>query len=432
MAEETSSPQKKARLNSVMNDHPIFGNTLKSLPSKRFPSMLQVFNHVRYLKGEFSHRLPPHVKGVDARKEELRIYRGVADQLIETFKSGYVLPVMEKESIVKQVEKLVKEKTDHVQKNKHRLLNNPEKKNAFLSEMGRIVNICNCSCFLDKTSKEEIIGSNCSCPPENKVMNLDCFGNQILGLQEIIIFEEEKQHFEKILADQKEASPATTTSALSPDDNSESVSENNLEFNRPRPKSFAPLLELGDNDEDMKIEKGKIALDNTLETCLALGLKPAGIMKILNTFVTDNNLPSYLLVSEQTLRRRIDELYAKNSEIHSENNKGLVAIGYDERQDFTLQPNGSMKKEDHITITDGFKYIAHDELVVDPLFPKITKGSAINKTKSIKKVIVKSESLDVLIYLFCDGTNTNTGYKGIKNIYVDIYNFNSLVTNDQF
>ena len=77
------------------------------------------------------------------KKSHVQKLSNQAPQNFKTVKTDISL-----DSIVKQVEKLVKEKTDHVQRNKSRLLNNPEKKNAFLSDMGQIVNICYCSCFL--------------------------------------------------------------------------------------------------------------------------------------------------------------------------------------------------------------------------------------------------------------------------------------------
>ena len=76
-----------------------------------------------------------------------------------------------------------------------------------------------------------------------------------------------------------------------------------------------------------------------LETCLSLGLKPAGIMKVLNTFIVDNNLPMELLLSESTTRRAMEEVFAKNREKHVEQNQGLPAIAYDGRQDKSVQSN---------------------------------------------------------------------------------------------
>ena len=160
-----------------------------------------------------------------------------------------------------------------------------------------------------------------------------------------------------------------------------------------------------------------------LETCLSLGLKPAGIMKVLNTFIVDNNLPEELLLSESTTRRAVQEVFAKNREIHLEKTKRLPVIAYDGRQDQSVQSNGKIVAEEHITICDNSIYIDHGTIIKEKIAKVIGamidpeaiigKKSAINHVKVIARVIVKHESVDILLYLQSDGTVVNTGYKGM-------------------
>ena len=163
-----------------------------------------------------------------------------------------------------------------------------------------------------------------------------------------------------------------------------------------------------------------------IETFLSLGLKPAGIMKGLNTFIVDNNLPMELLLSETTTRRAVQEVFAKNREIHLESTKGLPVIAYDGRQDQSVQSNGKIVPEEHITICDNANYIDFGTIIkkkvaevignIDP-DAIVGKKTAINHVKIIARVIIKHESKDVLIYLQSDGTVLNTGYKGKHNVF---------------
>ena len=145
-------------------------------------------------------------------------------------------------------------------------------------------------------------------------------------------------------------------------------------------------------------------------------------MKGLNTFIVDNNLPMELLLSESTTRRAMEEVFAKNREKHVEENQGLPAIAYDGRQDKSVQSNGKIMNEEHITICDNTKYIDHGTIIkpkiakcignVDPDAIVGTK-TAVNHVKIIARVIYRHKSEDIALYLQSDGTVVNTGYKGM-------------------
>merc|ERR1712016_521700 len=87
--------------------------------------------------------------------------------------------------------------------------------------------------------------------------------------------------------------------------------------------------------------------DHVIETCIAQGNKPYAIMKIVNSMIVALKLPPHLIWSQSTLRRRIHDLYARNSERHGELFTELKVIGFDERQDKTLQKNGKIEPEKH-------------------------------------------------------------------------------------
>ena len=68
-------------------------------------------------------------------------------------------------------------------------------------------------------------------------------------------------------------------------------------------------------------------------------------------------LPKTCLVSESTIRRMIIRLYGKNSDYLADEHSELVVLGFDERKDWTKQPNPAKDvQESHITFTDERDY----------------------------------------------------------------------------
>ena len=73
--------------------------------------------------------------------------------------------------------------------------------------------------------------------------------------------------------------------------------------------------------------------------------------------VVATKLPTTYLVSESWVRRRIIQLYGKNSDYLADMTSELVVLGFDERKDWTKQPNpGKDVQESHITFTDERDY----------------------------------------------------------------------------
>ena len=118
--------------------------------------------------------------------------------------------------------------------------------------------------------------------------------------------------------------------------------------------------------------------------------------------------PKDWLVSESTIRRRIVELYGKNSEYLADVTSELVVLGFDERKDWTKQADGKDVQECHITFTDEKDYVDHGtvEKVPKDCTEKF-KGSE-NCFKEVWKVTEKTRSGQSIIFIMCDGCNTNT------------------------
>ena len=76
-------------------------------------------------------------------------------------------------------------------------------------------------------------------------------------------------------------------------------------------------------------------------------------------------LPTSYLVSESWVRRRIVQLYGKNSEYLADEQSELVVLGFDERKDWTKQAKGKDIQECHITITDERDYADHGTVEAD-------------------------------------------------------------------
>ena len=247
MAEPSTplTPKKIPRLDSSMSGHPIFGNLEETLPTRRFPSMLNVVNHVRYLK---AHRLAGG--GING------MYHSVTDHLMDVWKSAYVVPLLERNTIFSAVKKYTEEKLDYVKKTS-RLLK-PESSGAresLISDMKKVFVISKCKCFVDVQSREEIVRANCNCKPSDQIINLSGFADQMFHLQEIIIFEEEKAIFEEKMAinDRLKSSPAKIHPGKSANTDQYKVHHPETARARPVPGSYANLEDSGLDMEDMDI-----------------------------------------------------------------------------------------------------------------------------------------------------------------------------------
>ena len=118
--------------------------------------------------------------------------------------------------------------------------------------------------------------------------------------------------------------------------------------------------------------------------------------------VVATKLPSTYLVSESWIRRRIVQLYGKNSEYLADSE--LVVLGFDERKDWTKQAIGKDVQESHITFTDERDYADHGTVMAD----EDGKKGANMVFKEVWNVVEKRRSKQSIKFVMCDGCNTNT------------------------
>ena len=107
--------------------------------------------------------------------------------------------------------------------------------------------------------------------------------------------------------------------------------QESFEFKRPRRKDYLSLAD-GLSDLEVSTERtdtvpdNKTRFDSTIETCIACGVKPAGIFKILNQFIIDAGIDMDFFALT-TLKRRINALYASKIEAHENDVNELIYIG---------------------------------------------------------------------------------------------------------
>ena len=94
---------------------------------------------------------------------------------------------------------IVSEKLN-VQKRLNRYLNSQEKKKELLLNLNKVFHIAKCKCFEGK-KKEEYIYSNCVCPGGDKIINFQCYTEQMFDSQaRILLSEEEKNKYELMVS----------------------------------------------------------------------------------------------------------------------------------------------------------------------------------------------------------------------------------------
>ena len=120
--------------------------------------------------------------------------------------------------------------------------------------------------------------------------------------------------------------------------------------------------------------------------------------------IVATRLPKTFLLSESTVRRKVKALYAKNSEDYADLKTELKVLGYDERDDITIQAKGPSKSEPHITFTDERDYVDHGTIV--------GRHTSENTFHELWKIVEKTESEHSIDFLQSDGCGKNTGVNG--------------------
>ena len=174
-----------------MNLHPIFGSKRDRLPPHKFPTSLQVLNYVRY-KIDSS----PNKRQIQAEKVEK--YNEIAKEIINIWKEAYV-PCLDENYVTKKIENEIASQITYVKKTP-RVLKSAEKKKEIYSELNKVFHIARCRCFEGK-SKEYFISSNCICPQENKIINLETYTEQMFNCEaRILLSEAEKNKYELMVS----------------------------------------------------------------------------------------------------------------------------------------------------------------------------------------------------------------------------------------
>ena len=186
------SPTKKVRL-SPSDVHPLYGRGLETLRDDRLPTKLEVVNHVRFLKGQYSQNaLTPTVK--------FGIYSSVAKTLLGIYQSAFI-PSFGKNPkyAATKLQDEIEDELGYVRKNPQTVLASEESKCARLSDLNKIHHLLiKCKCFESATSLDDIKPENCHC--STKIPSLDFYADQCFGRSQRILFcEADKIRFQTIL-----------------------------------------------------------------------------------------------------------------------------------------------------------------------------------------------------------------------------------------
>ena len=88
---------------------------------------------------------------------------------------------------------------DHVRKGLKKILGKEHLKSNHVLKLNVLFDISKCKCF-QKKSEKECIYSTCTCPNEDKIINLNTYLGQKFDSCEIVLSEAEKSKFEEILS----------------------------------------------------------------------------------------------------------------------------------------------------------------------------------------------------------------------------------------
>ena len=175
-----------------MNYHPLFGEKRRLLSDSRFPTKLQVLNYVRFV-------LDSSPKKQQLQNEKIEKYQEIASELIRIWEEVYVKCLC-LNYVSQKIENEIVPTILYVQKNCKKIQNSEKKKNDLFSDLNKVFDIAKCRCFVDKL-KEQFIPSNCNCPNEDKIINLETYTDQIFDRDaKILLSESQKHKFELVLS----------------------------------------------------------------------------------------------------------------------------------------------------------------------------------------------------------------------------------------
>ena len=270
---------KSPHVDSNMMGHPVFGDLEEKFPQYRLPTFLQVLNRVRCLKSLQGNRL-------DSNRT---IYNIVASELSLIWKEAFVVPILDLVPLATRIGRDIEKKMLYVRSNLSKIVdpNHPEKLTAQLSEMKQVFSITKCRCFLNKEHRQDVIRSNCKCA--NPIVNLETYGDQLFGFDEICIFEDDKVTFTQMIAEMPTPPPTPSKTRPSSAESGGDYGKTFLANKRARKISYDPptSFEFPSDPEDVEMEvpdQGEVNWDPVLETMLSKGVKPFAIMQIISKF----------------------------------------------------------------------------------------------------------------------------------------------------
>ena len=189
--------------------------------------------------------------------------------------------------------------------------------------MKTVYSITKCFCFLNKSHRQDVIKSNCNC--DHPIVNLETYGDQLFGYNQIFLSEEDKVIFTQKIAEM-EATKSLPTPPPSAKKSRGDYDRNYLPTDRARPISgafnFPPPddVDMDDPVPGPSLEQDQInmIMKPVIETMVAQGNRPFAIMKIWNSMVVALRLPESYLLSEYMARKIVSEVYQTNSDCHAE------------------------------------------------------------------------------------------------------------------
>ena len=133
------------------------------------------------------------------QNEKIEKYQEIASELITIWEEVYV-KCFSVNYVREKIEKEIVATISYVQKNCKKILQNEKKKEELLSDLNKVFDIAKCRCFVDKL-KEQFIPSNCNCPNEDKIINLETYTDQIFDREaKILLSESQKNQYELVLS----------------------------------------------------------------------------------------------------------------------------------------------------------------------------------------------------------------------------------------
>ena len=395
------------------SDDSLVGFQLEELKTHYLPSIKELMQRVIYEKNQI--KIKENKVNLKKEIDIPKVYNILAIELAKIWMDRSSIPCFCGKTLKNKLQVDLEDKFREISKLKSRIESNPGFKKEKKDELDKLYDIAKCQCFKNSKSYEEAQMLECLCSNGDNVipeLELDFYFRQIFKRSTSMSSGVDKKGTEdlnKTLAkiDDKNKKKSQKKSREQKYEQEKELAEMSRNFKSDFVESDEDCDEdVDDGDEDFDESDSKYEsitdFDFFLEACCRFGKSQNGVHFILSALMMDLSIAiengkeiKDLWRGRSTMQRKLQKMYQHRIKEHKDKYQKLEILGFDECEDLTLQIGNHLKKEKHLTMTTGKKYLDHATL-------KSKQG--VDIMAPLYEAVENTDSKDSLMIVQADGT----------------------------